>query len=535
MDAASAFPNLWQDGADYIAWKNGLRGKMWRILRRLEKGSYGFVRLNGHFEKLGYFQRGGAQGGTSMPHRWKWLISEFLQQVDNHCPSLPITGFPFPGVGYVDDINLVSWSDDQSKELMAFRSIFSNRWGYEWAPAKDWSLQRGPGRPKSVILDGKHCELSVLSLGEMISSSPFRCATQVSHTLKALRAASASLDWLLWRTGTPTITVYSRLFDSVVKSVAISHLILTDVNEAEWAKLESVKASAAKRLLGVTNSASTHCTYAELGWTSLRIDVQKARLGFVARLFRGAGGPMAQHILALRLLQLDDAPEDRTSQGLLGRERSAMEEAGLGHIWNQRPFPSKHQWKKIVNDAYFDVQKQQWKNWCKTGHLLGGDRWARDYKMAWGTENYLFSKDKTLVRMMTRFRLRVADIGAPNGRPGGRPCRFCDSPIETEVHIITSCTFFTPQRKLALSAQNFPERQHPKVIWRLLLQWNDSSKTFLSSIRKSFMEAGGPDLGAPLPGQLGPPPGSDVTFLKSLAEVAKWASERFHTRQSPNT
>ena len=36
-DVEGAFPSIWQDGVDWLMWKAGVRGKLWRNLRNMEK------------------------------------------------------------------------------------------------------------------------------------------------------------------------------------------------------------------------------------------------------------------------------------------------------------------------------------------------------------------------------------------------------------------------------------------------------------------------------------------------------------------
>jgi len=74
-DADNAYPSLWQDGVDWLMWKAGIRGKFWRVLRNLERGLRGTIRINGHFIDTPVHEDGANQGAVSPPHRWKYLMA----------------------------------------------------------------------------------------------------------------------------------------------------------------------------------------------------------------------------------------------------------------------------------------------------------------------------------------------------------------------------------------------------------------------------------------------------------------------------
>ena len=47
-DADNAFPSLWQTGVDWIMREKGIDGRLWKILREMEKDLQADIRVNGH-------------------------------------------------------------------------------------------------------------------------------------------------------------------------------------------------------------------------------------------------------------------------------------------------------------------------------------------------------------------------------------------------------------------------------------------------------------------------------------------------------
>ena len=370
-DIKNAFPSMWQDGVDHIIWPwtKGVRGKIWRICRNMERNLSGKVRINGHYIQLGKYMRGGNQGAVSMPHRWKYLVAPFMEMLVDNGAYTQIAGTPVPGFAFVDDFSLFSPDLSILALQLNARAKFATMYGVDWAPAKDQYLIRGTAAAKNFtdaefeVLTGSAALKNIKILGEIIGKDPSRCKLQVTKTLKGVAAAAGSIEWLRWKGTAATPAVVLHLFQALVQSVACSHLVLSDTLDSELDTLDAVKTSLGRRLLGVSPLTSKWAVLGELGWFPFRSAVLLARLLFLGRLFRREEGSLLATLLEVRLAQLDatNAPKS-----FLASLRGIMMDLGLSSYWSCRPFPTKGSWKRLCKAAIRDSDIKQWEAWRDT-------------------------------------------------------------------------------------------------------------------------------------------------------------------------
>ena len=490
-------------------------------MRAMEKGLSGFVRLNGHQVQLGAYERGGPQGNISMPHRWKWLIAQFLRECLLVGISVEVDGFLLPGFGYVDDLTLPCHDGERRRAIFEHRSRFADRWGISWSLPKDHLLLRGRGAARRGCFpgDSMESEPTIEVLGEILGPDPLRCPQQVGKALKGFRAAAAGIDWLVWKGAAAGLEVAGPLFESVAQSVPVAHLVFTSVTDAEWRDFESVKATTGRRLLRVHQRASVCDVYAELGWLSVRAAVTRARLGFVGRLFRGEGSEAVQAVLQSRLQQVQEWEDGgcEGDAGFLGRERASFLFLGLGRFWGARPFPTKAAWRDICRDAVLDAHVREWRS-NKISPL----------KEEWDAELYPLRLTGATLALVAAFRLGVTFAGADKLSPEQLPCRFCKTgQIETGIHLVAECKAFEEDRAAMLRGLGFyGTRPSSSTVWSLAVCGSEPQVKFLEAISTSFEAVAGSPL-VPVFGRRAEY-GDVAMMLRNLEAVAKWMSKTKH-------
>jgi hypothetical protein len=100
-DANNAYPSIWQNGVDWLMYKGGVRGRLWKILRDMERGLESQVRVNGNMIKIKRHERGANQGAVAPPHRWKFIMAEWLYECERREMGTEMGGERIPGLGYV--------------------------------------------------------------------------------------------------------------------------------------------------------------------------------------------------------------------------------------------------------------------------------------------------------------------------------------------------------------------------------------------------------------------------------------------------
>ena len=294
-DANNAYPSIWQDGVDWLMYKGGVRGRLWKILRDMERGLESQVRVNGNMIKIKRHERGANQGAVAPPHRWKFIMAEWLYECERREMGTEMGGERIPGLGYVDDMSTMTEEVSELINMKFQREVFGRKWGMEWKPAKDEYIVRGERKgakkkEEDMRKTGMKTKKEVKVLGELIGWDPARCPGQVQAAYKKMKGAAKTLEWMIWRGSVVDADILERLFDAIVGSLAAAHLIHTRITKGEEKRIEAIiKAGMAKRFLGVGKRASATGAMIRVGWTSVMVGVWKARLAFYWRLRTAVG------------------------------------------------------------------------------------------------------------------------------------------------------------------------------------------------------------------------------------------------------
>ena len=492
MDVDGAFPSIWNDGVDWLMWQAGVRGKLWRILRDMEKGLQGQIRVNGHFIDMKKHEDGGNQGAVSPPHRWKFLMSAWLQHCLEKDIGVKVEDIPIPGGGYVDDASIITYTVPEMTTVKRERDIFGDVWGFSWKVSKDQYIVRGRRQGVSaevnrMSLAGLSPQDSVTILGETLGWNPDRCSSQVDSTIQKMKGATRMLEWLVWRGSVMSPELLESLIDIMVGSIATSHLIHTRVLESEMDTLDAIKAGVGKQFLGLTRRASRWGVLAELGWSSMAGKVIEAKLGFYSRIRRSEEGGLLNKLYKKFYAEMEQGGQNSETfcalGGFLVQVKTWLTKLGLLSFWGTGPFPKKNLWRKLVRPKIEEWDRSRWASWRQDKRLK--EDWLVANKDVWGTQHYIKEagrKDRQLLAAVRMLRTSADDSKRAEA------CRFCkkDKP-ESSEHFILECDKWRGERRRIVG----PNPNSQSATWRVLTAGTPLSIVFLRRIRDEFEEIDG--------------------------------------------
>ena len=524
-DVKGAYPSIWQDGVDWLMWQAGIRGKLWRVLRKMEKGLRGQIRLNGNFVKMKIHEDGGNQGAVSPPHRWKFLMGAWLKHCLDKGLGVKVGDVDIPGTGYVDDATMMAYKVDTLGEMYKQREIFGDLWGFTWETSKDQILVRGcrrgmAGIVASMAVRGMKVKDHALVLGEWIGWNPDRCPRQVVEVVKKLKAASRTLEWSVWKGSVIGSDLLEALFETMVTSIATTHLIHTRLLESEIDLLDSVKAGVGKKFLGIPKWASRWGVLAELGWSTIGGKVVEAKLGFYGRIRRSDPEGIVGKLLDFMVRELDkeEGGESLSSLGgFLVQVRDWMGVLGLEEFWGTGPFMKKGKWKEVVRDKVREWERRKWGKWRQSKRL--NEDWLLASKDVWGKEKYVGKGTKRDRRLVAGIRMMVTRVGQDREEEQG--CRFCGkSRKETGTHLVLECEKWAEERRRVTG----PGTSTVSNRWKKLTDGGSASLPFLTKVSEDYREEAGAWM-VPWVAVLGK--SEDQGGVEALVvEVSKWLGTR---------
>ena len=129
LDIQKAYDTVWRDGLWYKLWDMGVKGRMWRVIKKIYESSRSVVLLEG--EKLDSLnvELGVAHGFSLSPILFSVFINDLLKEVEHaelriQLSSSKIVG----GMLFADDFVGVSDSKESLQKLIYVVYIYCSKW-----------------------------------------------------------------------------------------------------------------------------------------------------------------------------------------------------------------------------------------------------------------------------------------------------------------------------------------------------------------------------------------------------------------------
>ena len=515
-DANNAYPSIWQNGVDWLMYKGGVRGRLWRILRDMERGLESQVRVNGNMIKIKRHERGANQGAVAPPHRWKFIMAEWLYECERREMGTEIGGERIPGLGYVDDVSTMTEEVSELINMKFHREVFGRKWGMGGNRQKMKYIVRGERKgakkkEEDMRKTGMKTKKEVKVLGELIGWDPARCPGQVQAAYKKMKGAAKTLEWMVWRGSVVDADILERLFDAIVGSLAAAHLIHTRITKGEEKRIEAIKAGMAKRFLGVGKRASATGAMLRVGWTSVMVGVWKAKLAFYWRLRTAEG--LVRRILDKTIERMEEKADIEFSGrvGFLKEVKEMLAETKMLQYWGKGGWEMKKRvWKRIVKEALGRWETEKRERWRRQKRIS-----SQRLIVETGKNGNLRKEGERGIRALIATTQLMVTRGCGGGAEG---CEMCSEEEEGNTeHVVLRCKKWEVEREEALGRRR--GRMGKGERWRKLTE-EKSGREFLKKIQRGYREELGVEC-IPWVDGLGRNGAGDGVW-RAIRKVAKW-------------
>ena len=318
-DIEGAFPSASKETTDHEMWTtHNIRGKIWRVIRSLEQGERGTIRINGRNTYEETHDDGFSQGGIHAGHRFLFSIDPLFREIQRTEQGATVQGpdgqqIDISVLGYVDDTFLLATSAENLQHLLTKSEEVAREKSFSWSPDKTNIMVANPPKNRRKRHTWNHAgrqgipyENQMTVLGEKVSTNAYRNKTQVQDTIKRAAAAARTLEWMGAYEEGMTPELVEILFNALVQSVLTSGLSVSSMTEKEWEQVDTIKANVARRYLHVGERASVDTTLMELGWESPRIPIIMNKIRTVVKILRGSAGSAGVNIARTRILHAEN-------------------------------------------------------------------------------------------------------------------------------------------------------------------------------------------------------------------------------------
>ena len=128
LDVQKAYDTVWRDGLWLKLWDMGVKGRMWRVIKKMYEASRSTVLLEGEKSAMFSVEQGVAQGCSLSPILFSVFINDLLKDVEQAELGIQLSsGKRVGGMLFADDFVGVSDSRESLQKLIDVHG-YCNKW-----------------------------------------------------------------------------------------------------------------------------------------------------------------------------------------------------------------------------------------------------------------------------------------------------------------------------------------------------------------------------------------------------------------------
>ena len=129
LDIQKAYDSVWHDGLWYKLWDMGVKGRMWRVIKKMYESSKSVVLLEGEKSDTFSIEQGVAQGCSLSPILFSVFVNDLLKEVDQTGFGIQLSsGKTVGGMLFADDFVGISDSKESLQKLLDVVYSYCSKW-----------------------------------------------------------------------------------------------------------------------------------------------------------------------------------------------------------------------------------------------------------------------------------------------------------------------------------------------------------------------------------------------------------------------
>ena len=441
-DVAKAFDHAEVDDMFHMVWKGGIKGKIWRLGKRLQEKLTSKVKTRyGHTRTIKR-DSGGKQGGHIMPTIFCKMMDTLAEELlAGKSLGAFIKEEHIPAILFVDDVVSTAEGEQDQEKVLEKVADFAIKHKMEWGVDKCKVLEIGRHRnPRphwklgQKIIDGAE---DYKYLGDIITrtgTNGKNLEERKLKVMKTLRAVkSCARDEVMSKVQNQAML---RLHEMVVIPTLLANAESWTLTKTDEIFCERIEAFALKKIYGLPMTFPTvalvHVTGTLL--TSIRID--KKKLMFLHKILTREEGHWTTHMLQTL---------DQMNIGWAENIKGKLADYKLETDWQIIKRKTTGAWKMEVKEATEKKHKERMLQRCheedgqakeKTKHIiqhLSSDEYMR------APSKVLQHMDRNKARIILIARYRMLDCASNySHKYGSKNCSACKK-TDDENHRINGC------------------------------------------------------------------------------------------------
>ena len=435
IDIEKAYDKVWKAGVLLNLWRKGIRGKLWRILKKLNQGLTTKVRTRyGYTEEI-EIEESLRQGGVLSGPEFASYIDDLEKELQQAGLGVEYIEILIASLLLMDDIILIADSPQMLQRMLDIITNFAKKWHFYFNMSKCKLMIIGNDNHQyQWTLNSQLMQLCriYVYLGEVIAND----LKMTDHITKLKQKAFAiyntisavAQDHILARIQMSTLLhMYQRCLLPAILYNSETWLL----TEAEFKEIEQIQLIMMRKIIKAPNSTPITALYLELGIWPIQFQIKQRQLMYT---WKAANSKTITH----NILRNNEATNSKWFQYI----NKTATDIGLETNISKLQQLKKKEWKKAIGEAINATLKKRFKEDVLKKSKLTRLLYRIEKKQVPG-----YIKDLPRDLAATIFRIRSRTTNVKDNQSYGAPiCRYCTNGLESDSHIFQYCDKFKELR-----------------------------------------------------------------------------------------
>ena len=374
LDIKKAFDTVWHHALLVKLNKLGICGKIWRIICQLYENMMSAVTINGQRSKWFCIEQGVRQGGVMSTFLYLVYNNDLLVELENSNKGCKIGDIDCSCLSYVDDGAAAANSPRNLQILVNIAYRHACRYHYELHADKSCVVvygknQRTSSQPVRIYIGDKMIpqKQSTVHLGVRQDSNRSLSA-RVREACDKGRSAFYSMSDLGVRpcglNPKTSVDLYKKV---VIPTVLYGCEVWNNLKHKNIDELNKFQRMIAKKIQGFHPYVRTDMCESMLGLIRLQAEIDRRKLLFLRSLCEMPHRSVPSRIFQFKLFMYLDHGIDN---GFIADIFAVLTRYNLVDYVTKYvqalQFPGKYAWKRIVNRAIFNYERNLWQERINT-------------------------------------------------------------------------------------------------------------------------------------------------------------------------
>jgi hypothetical protein len=458
IDVKKAFDRVFRAGLLHRVAAEGIRGKMWRVLRSIYQTVDSCVRIGDTCTEWFSLETGVRQGCVLSPLLYALFINGLVKELQNLNRGVEIEeGNIINSLLYADDIVLMAENRYQLQEMLDTVSSYAKRWRFELNPKKSevvvFGLKRAPRDIQWRLGESRIKQVTQYKYLGIELTRTLRWTPYFKRVLaKAKRNMTQALAMGI-RGGFMSVRLARIIWMSLVRSVIEYGNEIW--GESEVVEFEKIQLQMGKRILRCGSRTSEEVVRGELGWERQRARADEMRLRYWGKIVRMDNDRVVKRIYRESKTRLEKEESEakyneiEVTKTWCRYTKELMCELHLESEWRTEQIPDEGEWNRLVRERIHDREQVKWRSKCLQKPKL---RTYSKLKTTLRVEPYLEVYHRGGIPELAKLRGGTNRLRIEQGRykkevVEERKCLVCVSgEVEDERHFMLSCSAYADLR-----------------------------------------------------------------------------------------